>query len=83
MRTCVMPSADCSHLSRAEPALMVTLCSPPHPALLWLLEGGPLNSLRSLGSFLPAHFHTRGYGALQRIGIRLLAVKMEQEWVLG
>lgn len=36
-----MPSTDCSHLSRAEPALMVTLCSPPHPASALAAGRGP------------------------------------------
>lgn len=59
MRTCVMPSTDCSHGHSLLPSLSC-LCS--------AAGRGPLNPL------LPAHFLP------QRIGTRLLAVKMEQEF---
>lgn len=70
MRTCVTPSTDCSH--REWASLLSWSLSAPLPVLpLLCCWKGALNPL------LPAHFLP------QRIGTRLLAVKMEQEFHLG
>lgn len=56
MRTCVTPSTDYSHLSWAQAALMVTVCSPPHPASATVAGRGPFELPLEPGPFLSAHF---------------------------
>lgn len=82
MRTCVMLSTDYSHLSRAQPALMVTLCSPPHPASA---GRGPFELPREPWVFPTCPFHTRSFGVPQRIVTRMLAVRWSRSelWFLG
>lgn len=63
MRTCVMPSTDLSHLSRAQPALKITLCSLLHPASAGVVGRDPFELPRELWVFPTSPFHTCSFGS--------------------
>lgn len=86
MRTCVIPSTDLSHLSRAQPALMITLCSLSYPASAGVDGRGPFELPQEPWVFPTCPFHTCSFGSpLKELeqGCQMSRWRRSELWVLG